>query len=144
MLAPTCHRTSRRGIHRFQPYVDFVAAVFPKLQYLFTICNGAALAARAGVLDGEKAATNKTVWKDTTALGPKIHWIAQARWVESWKCWTTSGVSAGIDGMVAFIAKVWGEETAENCCRGMEYSCVHSSTDDPFATLEQAEDVVPK
>ena len=43
-----------------QPYVDYVAGVFPKLQYLFTICTGSGIAARAGVLDGHKATTNKT------------------------------------------------------------------------------------
>ena len=98
----------------------------------------------AGVLDGLQATTNKTIWKITTALGEKTHWIAKARWVDSGKVWTTSGVSAGIDGMVAFIAKVWGEETAERCCNGMEYVRRVDSSDDPFADKQGAEDVPPK
>jgi hypothetical protein len=44
------------------------------------VCNGAGLAARAGVLDGHKATTNKQMWKAITPLGPKTHWVAHARY----------------------------------------------------------------
>jgi putative intracellular protease/amidase len=43
------------------------------------VCNGAGLAARAGILDGQKATTNKKLWADIVSTGPKTHWIAQAR-----------------------------------------------------------------
>ncbi len=42
-----------------QPVVDFIKSQYPKLQYLLTVCTGSALAARAGVLDGKTATTNK-------------------------------------------------------------------------------------
>jgi putative intracellular protease/amidase len=42
-----------------QPVVDFIASSFPKLRYLLTVCTGSAVAARAGVLDGRNATSNK-------------------------------------------------------------------------------------
>jgi putative intracellular protease/amidase len=47
---------------------------------LAAVCNGAGLAARAGILDGHKATTNKQLWSVITALGPKTHWVAKARY----------------------------------------------------------------
>lgn len=45
-----------------------------KDKYLVTVCNGAAVAARAGVLDGRRATTNKMVWGEVTPLGEKVKW----------------------------------------------------------------------
>jgi putative intracellular protease/amidase len=42
--------------------VGFIKERFTKLMYLITVCAGTDLAARAGVLDGRKAMTNKPVW----------------------------------------------------------------------------------
>ncbi len=81
--------------------IAFVKERYPTLQYLITVCTGAGIAARAGVLDGKHATTNKRAWKETTALGPKVKWIPQARWVTDGNIWTTSGVAAGTDGFLA-------------------------------------------
>jgi len=82
------------------------------LSYLFTICTGSLLAAQAGVLDGKRATTNKRAWARVPPFGPRTYWDAKARWVESGNVWTTAGVSAGIDGMLAFITKMYGHKVA--------------------------------
>ncbi|KAK0654557.1 dj-1 family protein, partial [Cercophora samala] len=74
------------------PELAFIRQIFPKLQYLITICTGAGIAAQSGVLDGRRATTNKAAWAAVTAMGPKVKWVAPARWVEDGKAWSSSGV----------------------------------------------------
>lgn len=116
--------------------VAFIRRVFASLRYLVTICTGAGLAARAGVLDGLRATTNKTAFDETAALGPRVEWVRRARWVraDGGRVWTSSGVSAGIDVTFAWIAAVYGEEAAARTARQMEYRRVTDSEDDPFAS----------
>jgi putative intracellular protease/amidase len=42
--------------------IEWVRQTVPNLQYLITICTGADIAARAGVLKGLRATTNKQAW----------------------------------------------------------------------------------
>jgi transcriptional regulator GlxA family with amidase domain len=48
-------------------------------------------------------------------------------------CWTSSGISAGMDVTYAFVSEMYGEETAQLIADRSEY---HRNTDasvDPFA-----------
>jgi transcriptional regulator GlxA family with amidase domain len=100
-----------------------------------SICTGAALLARAGLLDGHRATTNKLSFKWVTEQGPAVEWIKQARWVEDGKFATSSGVSAGIDMTLALIAKLAGVETAEQVAIRMEYEWHRDPQWDPFAKI---------
>ena len=75
----------------------------PPLKYLISVCNGAFLVAQSRVLDGRKATTSRAEWDQVTVLGKRTHWIAKARWVAGGNIWTTSGVSAGLDGVIAWL-----------------------------------------
>lgn len=48
-----------RDLEATQLIVDYVRKAYPKLRYLFTVCTGSTLAARAGILDGHEATSNK-------------------------------------------------------------------------------------
>ncbi|CAG8976914.1 hypothetical protein HYALB_00011863 [Hymenoscyphus albidus] len=115
--------------------IEFIRARTPELQYLLTVCTGAGLAARTGVLDGKFATTNKLAWEETTALGPKTKWVARARWVVDGNVWTSSGVTAGTDLMNAFVEKVWGGDVAKRLSDGIEYTPHSDARVDPFAEL---------
>ena len=142
-------RGTRGSEEHLKPLLNFISKTYhgsdgkPPLKYLFSICTGSDLFARAGVLDGEKATTNKRAWKDVTPHGPKTHWIAKARWVESGRVWTTSGVSAGIDGMVALLAKIYDDNVAETVCNIVEHERIKDSGSDPFADMNGCKDVLP-
>ena len=118
---------------QLQSAIDFIQSRFSSLQYFFTICTGAGLAARAGVLDGRRATTNKAAYNETTALRPQVNWVSHARWVTDGNIWTTSGVSAGMDGMWAFISAVYGNDTAQRLSVFSEYTRELNSSFDPFA-----------
>lgn len=123
--------------------IDFINARYPQVKYLVSVCTGAGLVARAGVLDGKNATTNKLAWKATTALGPNTYWVSHARWVVDGNIWTSSGVSAGIDIALAWLEHVFGAAVATNIANGMEY-IRNKQDDDPFAVLYNLTDVPPK
>jgi transcriptional regulator GlxA family with amidase domain len=57
--------------------------------------------------------------------------------------WTTSGVSAGTDGVIAWISKVYGEDLARRVVQWMEYIRNPDPHNDPFAALYNCQDVPP-
>ncbi|PWY92203.1 class I glutamine amidotransferase-like protein [Aspergillus heteromorphus CBS 117.55] len=115
--------------------IDFIRTVYPSLKYLITVCTGSGVAARAGVLDGRRATTNKLAWKEITALGPNVSWVPRARWVVDGNVWTASGVTAGIDATIAWIEEVFGAEMALEIANGMEHTRHTDPEVDPFADL---------
>lgn len=82
--------------------LEFIKKTYPKLKYLISICTGAGVVARTGVLDGRNATTNKRAWARTTAMGPEVLWRSPARWVVDGNIWTSSGVSDGYPWTAGF------------------------------------------
>ena len=100
-----------------------------------SVCNGSWLLARAGVLDGRRATSNKMFFADVGEHGPRVEWVPKARWVEDGKFFTSSGVSAGTDMALQIVAQLCGRETAENVARAMEYAWHTDAAHDPFAAV---------
>lgn len=115
------------------PIAEFVKRIFPKLRYLLTVCTGSAIVAQSGLLDGKRATSNKRSWDWATSQGPAVTWVRHARWVVDGNIWTSSGISAGIDLIFAFIEDQYGEETAKRLAHGAEYVRNPNASDDPFA-----------
>lgn len=115
--------------------IAFIRDIYPQLKYLITVCTGSGLAARAGILNGRRATTNKRAWKEITALAPEVNWVARARWVTDGNIWTSSGVSAGIDVTLAWIEDIFGKEKAQFIADTSEYTRHLDPHLDPFAEL---------
>jgi transcriptional regulator GlxA family with amidase domain len=100
-----------------------------------SVCTGAALLARAGLLDGRRATTNKRSFAWVTSQGPRVDWVREARWVDDGTRITSSGVSAGIDMALHLIARLAGRELAEQVATAIEYRWQSDPADDPFARV---------
>ncbi|KAJ3528597.1 hypothetical protein NM688_g7976 [Phlebia brevispora] len=115
---------------------EFVRKQAPKAKYVLSVCTGAEVLARAGVLKGKKATTNKAAFRriegQTRDLG--VTWVAKARWVVDGNVWTSSGVTAGTDMALAFLDHMVGDEIA-NFVRGNVELSLHKQDDDEFATF---------
>jgi len=138
--------------HDLPAEVEFIEKVYKgasdhqPLQYLISVCTGAGLLANAGLLDGRRATTNKAAWDSITHLGPRTHWVAQARWVSDGNIWTTSGVSAGTDGMIALLSTIFHghSDIMDRVVISMEYNRATDSDNDPFASINGCVDVPPQ
>lgn len=77
-----------------------------------TICSGALLAARAGLLEGYECTTHHSMLSDLSRLAPTARVRENRLFVEDGERMTSAGVTAGIDLMLAIVARKAGHATA--------------------------------
>ena len=99
--------------------VRFVAEQAKTSQAMLSVCTGAFLLHKAGLLSGRRATTH-WAWIDRLAALGDVQ-VCRERWVRDGNLWTSAGVSAGIDMALAFIATVSGDEVAGKIQLGAEY-----------------------
>jgi len=102
-------------------------------ELVLTVCTGTSLLARAGILDGRRATTNKRSFDWVVGQGPGVQWVRRARWVEDGKFTTSSGVTAGIDMALAVVARLSGIAEAERIAAIIEHVWNRDPDVDPFA-----------
>ena len=115
--------------------LDWLKTRSEQAELVTSVCTGSALLAKAGVLDGVRATTNKLAFAWASSQSEKVLWQRQARWVEDGKFFTSSGVSAGIDLSLAVIARLVRHRAAEQAANFAEYSWQRDADRDPFAEL---------
>lgn len=120
--------------------LDFLRSRCPGIPVNMSVCSGSALFAKAGLLDGLRATSNKMFFNLATAQSDKVEWMEAARWVDAGQYVTSSGVSAGTDMALAVIARLFGEERAQQVARFTEYQWHTEADVDPFVEfLNQAD-----
>ncbi|MHC0054480.1 DJ-1/PfpI family protein [Actibacterium sp. D379-3] len=113
--------------------LDWLRDAAAQAEFVLSVCTGSALLARAGLLDGRCATTNKRAFAWVRSQGPGVTWQTRARWVEDGRFFTSSGVSAGIDMSLAAIARMHGADRAREVAGWAEYRWSEDADDDPFA-----------
>jgi len=112
----------------------------PQAQINMSVCSGSALFAKAGLLDGLKATSNKMFFSLASSQSDKVEWVEAARWVDAGQYVTSSGVSAGTDMSLAVIERLFGAEQAQQVEQFTEYQRHTDADTDPFvAFLNQAD-----
>ena len=114
-------------------YIATLADWATQSAWTLTVCTGSALLAATGLLDGLPATSNKTAFDWVRGVRPQVAWQGRARWVQSGKFYTASGVSAGMDMALGFIADREGVAQAERIAQRCEYHWQRDAAVDPFA-----------
>ncbi len=125
---------TRDGVNN-AAFLNSIRELSDQAEITASVCTGSALLARAGLLDGKSATSNKWAFQWVVTQGPGVTWVKSARWVEDGKFWTSSGVSAGIDMALAIIAKLASHADAEKAAVRMEYEWHSDPANDPFAKI---------
>ncbi len=102
-------------------FMAWVSAVAPKTEIAFSVCTGAFVLARAGLLDGLEATSHYNAIEELRREAPKTRVVAGRRFVDNGRAVTTAGVSAGIDGALHVVARLLGRAAADATARYMEY-----------------------
>jgi transcriptional regulator GlxA family with amidase domain len=100
-------------------FIEFVAAQSRNCKAILSVCTGSFVLHAAGLLSGKKATTHWGSLERLRALGD-VH-VVEQRFVQDGNVWSSAGVSAGTDLMLAFIASVAGDDAAGNVQFATEY-----------------------
>lgn len=118
---------------RNQALLDFLRRQDRGSEWTTSVCTGSAVLAKAGILNGRRATTNKRAWDWATGQSTDVAWQPHARWVIDGKYATSSGVSAGTDMALGLVERIYDRTRAENIAREAEYVWNASAQNDPFA-----------
>jgi transcriptional regulator GlxA family with amidase domain len=95
-----------------QAVVDWLRQTVRPSMRLVSICSGALLAARAGLLDGYECTTHHATIDALTRLAPTARVRENRLFVEDRNRLTSAGITAGIDLMLHIVAQLTGHATA--------------------------------
>lgn len=90
--------------------IDFIKQQSQHSKYLISVCTGAFLVQKAGLLEGKTATTYWRALPELKAF--KELKVKEERVVKDGKLWMSGGVSSGIDLALELIAEIAGQETA--------------------------------
>ena len=113
-------------------FIDLVHSAAGHSAYVLTVCTGSALLAKSGWLDGRRATSNKRAFDWVRSVNERVRWVPKARWVVDGRYYTSSGVSAGMDMTLGFVADIHGLQTALEVADAMEYVWNRDPHADPF------------
>jgi transcriptional regulator GlxA family with amidase domain len=77
-----------------------------------SICTGAFLLARAGLLDGKRATTHWKFAGELSQLYPRVRVEEDCIYIQDAKIYTSAGVTAGMDLALALVEEDWGGAVA--------------------------------
>ncbi len=92
--------------------VDWLRACVRPGHTLMTICSGALLAARAGLLDGYSCTTHHAECGELAALAPRAKVLDNRLFVIDGERYTSAGVTAGLDLMLNVVSSLAGHACA--------------------------------
>ncbi len=101
--------------------ISWITKVNQKAEYILSVCNGVRLLAKSGAIDGMMATSHFGAIDNLTKEFPKVQMIKGKRFVDNGRIITTEGVSAGIDGSLYLLSKMYNKEIANEVARQMMY-----------------------
>ncbi|MCC6766790.1 MAG: DJ-1/PfpI family protein [Deltaproteobacteria bacterium] len=111
---------TRRLLER-PPVLDWIAARGAVVPTLTSVCTGALLLGKVGLLDGRRATTHWHALDLLREVAPRAVVEDARRVVEDGHVVTSAGISAGIDMALRVVARLHGERVARETARHMEY-----------------------
>lgn len=91
---------------------QWCSKVWPRLGRLVGLCSGAFFLAEAGVLDDRRASTHWSVSHELARRYPRVKVIEDSIFTRDDSIWTSAGVTAALDLVLALLEEDLGKELA--------------------------------
>jgi transcriptional regulator GlxA family with amidase domain len=107
-----------------QSLIGWIQEQWKKAELTTSVCTGALLLAKAGLLNGKTATTH---WMDIDRLEaefPEVIVKHNVKFVDEQSIMTSAGISAGINMSFHIVGKLLGVEVAEATAKRMEYDMI--------------------
>ena len=111
---------TRREMHN-STLIGWIKRRTENAELVLSVCTGALLLAKAGLLDGLSATTHHGALSLLKETAPNTAVLDSERIVDNGKVILSAGISAGIDMSLYVVSRLLGEEQAEETADYMEY-----------------------
>jgi transcriptional regulator GlxA family with amidase domain len=111
---------TRKEMHN-ERLIRWIADRAGHVQTLTSVCTGALLLGKAGLLDNRRATTHWRSLDWMQELFPKATIERKLHFVEDGTLFTSAGISAGIDVSLKVVSRYFGENIARATAKQMEY-----------------------
>ena len=101
--------------------LDWIRGKNKAAEIFLSVCTGSLVLGKAGSLEGLSAITH---WKEVVAIqaaAPNTTILPEERWVDNGRIILSAGISAGLDMLLYVISKLFGNETADETAKYMQY-----------------------
>ncbi|MDX2163782.1 MAG: DJ-1/PfpI family protein [bacterium] len=111
---------SRRVMER-PAVLAWIQAQYEAQALTTSVCTGARVLAKVGLLDGLKATTHWEALDELGRFAPHTEIVRGVRFVDNGRVITSAGVQAGMDMALHIVARLTDSETARMTARYIEY-----------------------
>jgi transcriptional regulator GlxA family with amidase domain len=101
--------------------LEWLKKVSGKTDYMVSVCTGAFILAKTGLLDGKSASTHHWFNDRFAQMNPKVKLERGVRFVDNGKVLTAGGLTSGIDLALHIVERYYGREIAQSTAEYMEY-----------------------
>jgi transcriptional regulator GlxA family with amidase domain len=102
-------------------------------ELLLSVCSGALILARAGLLEGLTATTHHEVLEELRSSAPRTRVVGERRYIDNGRIIVSAGISAGIDMCLYVVTRLFGAAVARQTAAYMEYACPYPAVFTPPA-----------
>jgi transcriptional regulator GlxA family with amidase domain len=110
-----------RALLRNPVVLEWIQTRSRKAELTVSICTGALVLAKIGLLDGLRVTTHHLAIEELRSLAPKAVVEPGSRFHDNGALITAAGISAGIDCSLHVIGRLLGQEAADKTADYMEY-----------------------
>lgn len=120
LIVPGGHGATSNEIHKEQ-VIEWIVTQSENVDVVISVCTGAFLLAKAGLLDGKQATTHWRSIDKMAAQFPKVEVLQRVKFVDEGKILTSAGISAGINVSFHLIERILGENEKRRTAKRMEF-----------------------